>query len=40
MLLIDSAIAGEWEAFRNAFAHLVVPASLLGYTSRWPISRA
>ncbi len=39
VLLIDSAIAGEWEAFRNAFAHLVLPASLLGYISLAYIAR-
>ena len=33
LLLLDAALAGEWEAFRNAFSHLVLPASLLGYFS-------
>lgn len=39
LLLLDAALAGEWEAFRNAFSHLVLPASLLGYFSLAYISR-
>lgn len=39
LLLLDAAIAGEWDAFRNAFSHLVLPASLLGYFSLAYISR-
>jgi peptide/nickel transport system permease protein len=39
LLLVDAAIAGEWEAFGNAFSHLVLPASLLGYFSLAYISR-
>ena len=39
LMLLDAAIAGEWEAFRNAFSHLVLPASLLGYFSLAYISR-
>jgi len=39
LLLVDAALAGEWEAFRNAFSHLVLPASLLGYFSLAYISR-
>lgn len=39
LLLLDAALAGEWEAFRNAFGHLVLPASLLGYFSLAYISR-
>ena len=39
LLLVDAAMAGEWEAFRNAFSHLVLPASLLGYFSLAYISR-
>jgi peptide/nickel transport system permease protein len=39
LLLVDAAIAGEWEAFRNAFSHLVLPGSLLGYFSLAYISR-
>jgi peptide/nickel transport system permease protein len=39
VLLLDAAVAGEWEAWRNAFGHLVLPASLLGYFSLAYISR-
>lgn len=39
VLLIDSAIAGEWDIFANAFAHLVLPASILGYYSLAYIAR-
>ena len=38
-LLIDSAMAGEWEAFGNVLSHLLLPASLLGYFSLAYISR-
>lgn len=38
-MLIDSAMAGEWEIFRNAFAHLILPAALLGYYSMAYLSR-
>ena len=39
VILIDSALAGEWEIFRNALSHLVLPASILGYFSLAYISR-
>ena len=39
MILIDSALAGDWGVFRNAFSHIVLPASLLGYYSLAYISR-
>jgi peptide/nickel transport system permease protein len=39
LLLLDAALAGEWEAMRNAFSHLVLPAALLGYFSMAYISR-
>ena len=39
LLLLDAALAGEWEAFGNAFSHLLLPASLLGYFSLAYISR-
>jgi peptide/nickel transport system permease protein len=39
ILLLDAAVAGEWEAFRNALSHLILPASLLGYFSLAYISR-
>ena len=39
LLLVDSALAGEWGGFRNALSHLALPASLLGYFSMAYISR-
>jgi len=38
-LLIDSALAGEWEVFRSALNHIILPASLLGYSSAAYITR-
>jgi peptide/nickel transport system permease protein len=38
-LLIDAAMAGEWEALGNVLSHLILPASLLGYFSLAYISR-
>lgn len=39
VLLIDCALQGEWEAFRNAASHLILPASVLGLFSTAYISR-
>ena len=39
LLLLDSAMQGQWDAFRNAFAHIILPASLLGYYGMAYISR-
>lgn len=39
LLLLDSAAQGQWEAFRNVFSHIILPASLLGYFSMAYISR-
>jgi peptide/nickel transport system permease protein len=39
LLLLDSPLAGEWAVFRSALAHLVLPASVLGYFSLAYISR-
>lgn len=39
MILVDSALAGEWGVLRNAFSHIVLPAFLLGYFSLAYISR-
>ncbi|WP_417719801.1 ABC transporter permease [Salipiger sp.] len=38
-LLIDSALAGEWDIFRSAVNHIILPASLLGYSSSAYITR-
>ena len=39
LILVDAALAGEWEVFANAASHLVLPASILGYFSLAYISR-
>ena len=39
LMLVDSALAGDWDAFRDAFSHIILPASLLGYFSLAYISR-
>jgi peptide/nickel transport system permease protein len=39
LILVDAALAGEWEVFRNAFSHLVLPAGILGYYSLAYIAR-
>jgi len=39
MILIDTALNGEWAMFGNAFSHIVLPAGLLGYVSMAYISR-
>jgi peptide/nickel transport system permease protein len=39
LMLLDTALAREWEAFGNALSHLILPASLLGYFSLAYISR-
>jgi peptide/nickel transport system permease protein len=39
VLLVDAALAGEWEAFRNAVSHLVLPATLLGLVALGYITR-
>jgi peptide/nickel transport system permease protein len=39
VLLIDAALAREWEVFWNALRHLVLPAAILGYFSLAYISR-
>ncbi|MVO14599.1 ABC transporter permease [Parasedimentitalea huanghaiensis] len=39
MILVDSALARDWGAFRDAFSHIILPASLLGYYSLAYISR-
>lgn len=39
VILLDSALQGEWEVFRDAFSHVILPASVLGYFSLAYISR-
>lgn len=39
MILIDTALAGKWDIFRNALSHIILPAGVLGYYSMAYISR-
>jgi peptide/nickel transport system permease protein len=39
LILVDAALAGEWEVFDNAASHLVLPALILGYYSLAYIAR-
>jgi peptide/nickel transport system permease protein len=39
VLLIDCAMQGEWDAFRNALSHLIMPSLVLGLASLAYISR-
>ncbi|MDB6176471.1 ABC transporter permease [Paracoccus sp. Z330] len=39
LILVDSLLAGDWPAFKDAFSHIILPASLLGYFSLAYISR-
>ncbi len=39
ILLIDTAMQGQWDAFGNVVSHIALPASLLGYFSLAYISR-
>lgn len=39
VILIDSALEGHWDVFRNAFSHLILPAGILGYFSLAYIAR-
>lgn len=39
LMLVDSAIAGDWTVFRSALSHLILPATVLGYYSTAYISR-
>ena len=38
-MLIDAVIAGDWEVFGDALNHLILPASILGYSSMAYITR-
>ncbi|WP_430249741.1 ABC transporter permease [Neorhizobium sp. DAR64860/K0K1] len=37
--LIDTALVGNWEVFRNVFGHIILPASILGFGALAYISR-
>jgi peptide/nickel transport system permease protein len=39
VLLVDAALAREWDIFNNAIAHIALPATLLGYISLAYIAR-
>lgn len=39
LLLLDSLMARNWEAVRNALAHLIMPAFVLGYVATATIAR-
>jgi peptide/nickel transport system permease protein len=39
VILLDAAVQGEWEAFRDALSHLILPAAILGYFSLAYVSR-
>ncbi len=39
LYLVDAIIQRDWGAFRDVFSHIILPASLLGYTSMAYISR-
>jgi peptide/nickel transport system permease protein len=39
LMLVDTLLAGEWEAFVNAFSHIVLPACLLGLVALGYITR-
>ncbi len=39
VILIDAALAGEWDVFWNAVSHLILPASILGYYSLAYVAR-
>ena len=39
LLLVDAALARDWDVFANAFSHIIMPAAILGYFSLAYISR-
>ncbi len=39
LILLDSAMQGQWDAFWNAVSHIILPAAILGYFSLAYISR-
>ncbi|HEY9347800.1 MAG TPA: ABC transporter permease [Inquilinus sp.] len=38
-LLLDTALQGQWEAFADVFSHVILPASILGFSALAYISR-
>lgn len=39
MLLLDSILTGNWAAFRDGLAHIILPAAVLGYSATASIAR-
>lgn len=39
MILVDSVLDGQWDVFRDALSHIILPAGILGYYSLAYISR-
>jgi peptide/nickel transport system permease protein len=39
LLLLDTAMAGQWEIFRDVLSHIILPASILGFGALAYISR-
>ncbi|MEP1612375.1 MAG: ABC transporter permease [Roseobacter sp.] len=39
LILVDAALDGNWDVFKDAFSHIILPAALLGYFSLAYISR-
>lgn len=39
LLLVDSAMAGDWDVFHSALSHIVLPATILGFFSMAYIAR-
>ncbi len=39
MVIIDTLLSGNWDAFKDALSHIILPASLLGYYSIAYVSR-
>ena len=39
LILVDTALSGDWDMFTNAVSHIILPALLIGYYSMAYISR-
>ena len=39
MMVVDAALAGQWDVFSDALAHLALPALVLAYFSLAPVAR-